>query len=41
MHKNILTEQALYYGDVKMPKGFEIYLKLKILILNFLKNGIN
>jgi|TARA_R100000479_G_scaffold82041_1_gene39749 hypothetical protein len=24
MHKNILTEQALYYGDVKMPKGFEI-----------------
>jgi len=24
MHKKILTEQALYYGDVSMPKGFEI-----------------
>ena len=34
MHKNILTEQALYYGDVKMPKGFEInHYKLKSEIL--------
>jgi hypothetical protein len=24
MKKIILTEQALYYGDVSMPKGFEI-----------------
>ena len=24
MHKKILTEQAIYYGDVSMPKGFEI-----------------
>jgi hypothetical protein len=24
MQKKILTEQALYYGDVSMPKGFEI-----------------
>jgi len=24
MEKNILTEQAIYYGDVSMPKGFEI-----------------
>ena len=24
MQKKVLTEQALYYGDVDMPKGFEI-----------------
>ena len=24
MQKKVLTEQALYYGDVTMPKGFEI-----------------
>tara|TARA_R110000751_G_scaffold167146_1_gene273027 strand:+ start:1282 stop:1785 length:504 start_codon:yes stop_codon:yes gene_type:complete len=24
MEKKVLTEQALYYGDVAMPKGFEI-----------------
>jgi len=24
MQKKILTEQALYYGDIAMPKGFEI-----------------
>ena len=24
MHKKVLSEQALYYGDVDMPKGFEI-----------------
>ncbi|HCY81927.1 MAG TPA: hypothetical protein DHV22_10180 [Xanthomarina gelatinilytica] len=24
MHKELLTEQAIYSGDVKMPKGFEI-----------------
>ena len=24
MDKKVLTEQALYYGDVSMPKGFEI-----------------
>ena len=24
MQKKVLTEQALYYGDVKMPEGFEI-----------------
>ena len=24
MHKNVLSEISLYYGDVKMPKGFEI-----------------
>ena len=24
MQKKVLTEQALYYGDVLMPKGFEI-----------------
>tara|TARA_Y100001938_G_C8019602_1_gene394541 strand:+ start:325 stop:828 length:504 start_codon:yes stop_codon:yes gene_type:complete len=24
MNKHILSEQALYYGDVKMPEGFEI-----------------
>ena len=24
MHKKVLSEQALYYGDVAMPKGWEI-----------------
>ena len=24
MQKKVLTEQALYYGDVAMPKGFGI-----------------
>ena len=24
MQKKVLTEQAIYYGDVSMPKGFEI-----------------
>ena len=24
MQKKVLSEQALYYGDVEMPKGFEI-----------------
>jgi len=24
MHKKVLTEQALYYGDVAMPKGWDI-----------------
>jgi len=24
MQRKVLTEQALYYGDVSMPKGFEI-----------------
>jgi hypothetical protein len=24
MEKNILSEQSLYYGNVSMPKGFEI-----------------
>ena len=24
VQKKLLTEQALYYGDVSMPKGFEI-----------------
>lgn len=24
MHKKILTEQALYYGDISMPKGWAI-----------------
>jgi hypothetical protein len=24
MQKKVLTEQALYYGDISMPKGFEI-----------------
>ena len=24
MNKKVLSEQALYYGDVNMPKGFEI-----------------
>ncbi len=24
MHKKILSEQALYYGDVSMPKGWDI-----------------
>ena len=24
MQRQVLTEQALYYGDVSMPKGFEI-----------------
>jgi hypothetical protein len=24
MHKKVLTEQSLYYGDISMPKGFEI-----------------
>ena len=24
MHKKVLSEQALYYGDIDMPKGFEI-----------------
>tara|TARA_R110000803_G_scaffold123280_2_gene191208 strand:- start:369 stop:872 length:504 start_codon:yes stop_codon:yes gene_type:complete len=34
MQKKVLTEQALYYGDVKMPKGFEInHDKLKADIL--------
>ncbi len=34
MEKKVLTEQALYYGDVSMPKGFEInYDKFKADIL--------
>ena len=24
MQKKVLTEQVLYYGDVKLPEGFEI-----------------
>ena len=24
MHKKVLSETVLYYGDVSMPKGFEI-----------------
>ena len=24
MHKKVLTEQSLFYGDIDMPKGFEI-----------------
>ena len=24
MQKKVLSEQALYYGDIAMPKGFEI-----------------
>jgi hypothetical protein len=24
MQKKVLTEQALYFGDVEMPKGFDI-----------------
>ena len=24
MQKKVLSEQSLYYGDVSMPKGFEI-----------------
>ena len=24
MHKKVLTEQALYYGNVDMPKGWDI-----------------
>ena len=24
MQKKVLTEQALYYGDVAMPKGWDI-----------------
>ena len=24
INKNVLTEQALYFGDVSMPPGFEI-----------------
>ena len=24
MQKKVLTEQALYFGDIDMPKGFEI-----------------
>ena len=24
MHKKVLTEQAIYYGDLKMPNNFEI-----------------
>ena len=24
MHKKVLSEQSLFYGDVNMPKGFEI-----------------
>ena len=24
MHKKVLTEVDLYYGEVAMPKGFEI-----------------
>ena len=24
MKKKVITEQALYYGDVSMPQGFEI-----------------
>ena len=24
MQKKVLTEQSLFYGDVNMPKGFEI-----------------
>jgi len=34
MEKKVLTEQALYYGNVSMPKGFEInYDKFKADIL--------
>ena len=24
MQKKVLSEQSLYYGEIKMPKGFEI-----------------
>jgi len=24
MQKKVLTEQSLFYGDIDMPKGFEI-----------------
>jgi len=24
MHKKVLTEQSLFYGNINMPKGFEI-----------------
>ena len=24
MHKKILTEQAIYYGDAKMPEGWDL-----------------
>jgi hypothetical protein len=51
MQKKVLAEQALFYGDISMPKGFEINsLKLSQSILNlfiinknlvFLKIGTN
>ena len=27
MQRQVLTEQALYFGNVDMPKGFEILIK--------------
>ena len=42
MQKKVLTEQALYYGDVSMPKGFEINaLELSQSIVSCLYNKQN
>lgn len=44
MEKKVLTEQALYYGNISMPKGFEINndkLKFDILQTNIEKKQFN
>ncbi len=42
MNRKVLTEQSLYYGDVSMPKGFEINsLELSQSILYCLYNDTN
>lgn len=42
MEKKVLTEQSLYYGDVSMPKGFEINpLELSQSILHCLYSNKN
>ena len=35
MEKKVLSEQSLYYGNIDMPKGFEI--NQKKLVSNILK----
>ena len=38
MHKKVLSETVLYYGNVSMPKGFEI--KQEVLSNNILQSKL-
>ena len=38
MHKKVLSETVLYYGDISMPKGFEI--KQEVLSNNILQSKL-